>query len=104
MTERSHDTLLLDLLQQVANLQASVNVLLEDRGRYGIIHEDVNDMRVTVAELRQVVSRISPIVDKLDGQAHQAAGVMWFGKGIWGLIGGAVTAFVVWIWHKLGLG
>ena len=104
MSDSHPDTLLLDLIQKVATLQAGVNVLLADRERYGIIHEDVNDMRVTVAELRQVVSRISPIVDKLDGQSNQAAGVMWFGRVIWAVIGGAVLTAAGWIAHKLGLG
>lgn len=104
MTERHPDTLLLDLIQQVANLQASVKVLLEDRSRYGIIHEDVNDMRVTVAELRQSLTRLGPIVDRLDQHSQQAVGVMWFGRVIWAVIGGAVLTAAGWIAHKLGLG
>lgn len=99
MVEASRDTLLLDLIQQVAKLQASVETLLEDR-----IHEDFNDMRVTVAELKQSLNRLIPIVDRLDQHSQQAVGVMWFGRVIWAVIGGAVLTAAGWIAHKLGLG
>lgn len=93
--ERSPDTLLLDIVQKISSLQGKIDILLEDRERYSVMH-------VASAEMRQTLNRLEPIVDRLNNQSQQAVGVMWFGRVIWALIGGGVLTAVGWAVHLIG--
>lgn len=110
------ETLLLDVIQQqglatssVTALQASVNMLLEDRkearNSRRAIHDSINQLttqHVRLEELPAKVAELDERVDTLEGYTDQARGAARLSKVAWTVLASSgVVAAGTWVWNHI---
>ncbi len=94
-------TILLDIVQHLARLQASMDILMEDRGRAAVsrdrIHEKLDDANHRLAKVEATAERIAPLVDQLETIRIERAGLWRFlANTHTRTVAGATAGFAVW--------
>lgn len=117
--DRTTNTLLVSIYQELGELRGQVNILLEERGRAAdsraaihdkidhvdeCIHKQIDDIRSALLPVSAIVERLEPVVDELEKQRQQAIGAIWIIRAIMLSAAAVVGALTATIAKKFGWG